>query len=335
MSFTLLSNLGGWSFNKDGELVNAIKEETSFNDETPRISFFEFAKKVEIWYGKEMFKSVIEGLIGSVAFNFEYPVTLVGGLADEYFKDMKNVHSTSAFARYIVNTYTENESLLAGVYVKINPLCVLYCWWVFINFEYFNLISNRWSNPSIKDFKYNPVPLFQITNEHMLKGCLNSVFSTVKIILNKAERHFCDKCSESNQSKCKYGKTEKKKDDLTREDVGSSFETCNPTIQEFLNGGFCINKTMYAVRVITSHLNYLDQYKTFIWNKLNDNPELSYAMQTIILNQMEKYLGLWGNRRVVENMTLLKKYHNNVKKAKEQLEEMKCEPIVVEELMAK
>ena len=330
MSFTLLSNLGGWAM-QDDDMINAIKEENKFNDETPRINFLEFAQKVENWYGKEMFKSVIEGLVGSVAYNFEYPITLVGGLVDEYFKDKNKEHSTSAFARYIVNNYTQNESLLANVYVKINPLCVMYCWRVFIHFEYFNLISNKWVNPSIVDFKYSPVPLFQITNEHMLKGCLNSVFTTVNNILWRADGHFCDKCLESGKSKCDYGKVEKNKSDLTRDEVNSSFETCNTTIQEFVNDGFCINNTMYATRVITSHLNYLDQYKTFIWNKLNDKPELSYSMQTIILNQMEKYLDLWNRRRVVENMTLLKKYQNNVRKAKEQLEEMKCEPIVVDE----
>lgn len=333
MSFTLLSNLGGWAL-QDDDLINAIKEENSFNDETPRINFLEFAQKVEKWYGKEMFKSVIEGLVGSVAYNFEYPVTLVGGLVDEYFKDKKNAHSTSAFARFIVKTYTENESSLANVYVKINPLCVIYCWRVFIHFEYFNLISNKWDNQSVGDFKYVPVPLFQITNEHVLKGCLNSVFSTVNTILGKADGHFCNKCTETGKSKCDYGKSEKKNNSVSRDEINSSFETCKSTLQDFVSDGFCINKTMYVVRVITSHLNYLDQYKTFIWNKLNENPELSYAMQNIILNQMEKYLDLWGNRRVVENMTLLKKYQNNVKRAKEQLEEMKCEPIVVEELMA-
>ena len=210
-------------------------------------------------------------------------------------------------------------------------MCVIYCWRVFIHFEYFNLISNKWDNQSVGDFKYVPVPLFQITNEHVLKGCLNSVFSTVNTILGKADGHFCDKCTETGKSKCNYGKSEKKNNSVSRNEINSSFETCKSTFQDFVSDGFCINKTMYVVRVITSHLNYLDQYKTFIWNKLNDTPELSYAMQTIILNQMEKYLDLWGNRRVVENMTLLKIYQNNVKRAKEQLENMKCEPIAVEE----
>lgn len=330
MAFTLLSNLGGWAL-QDDELTNAIKEENTFNDETPRISFYEFAKRVEKWYDKEMFKSVIEGLIGSVAFNFEYPITLVGGLIDDYFRDEKTSHTTNGLAKYIVNVYSENPSLLANVYVKINPLCVIYCWRIFIHFEYFNLISERWSNPSRNDFKYVPVPLFEIANEHMLTGCLNSVFDTVNAILTIADDHFCEHCIEFNNAKCKIDKNDKRKKGMSQVEVESTVETCKSIYQNFVDDGFCINNTMYAVRVITSHLNYLDQYKTFLWEKFNETPDLSYKLQTIILKQMDKYLLLWEKRRVAENKSLLFNYKERVKKAKEQLKEMKCEPIGIEE----
>lgn len=327
MSFALLSNLGGWAL-QDDDLVNAIKEENSFNDENPRINFYEFAKRVEKWYDKEMFKSVIEGLIGSVSFNFEYPVTLVGSLVDDYFSDRNNAHSTSGLAKYIVNVYSENESLLANVNVKINPLCVIYCWRVFIHFEYFNLISGKWSNPSLKDFKYVPVPLFQITNEHMLTGCLNSVFATVTNIIGKADEHFCQHCYQTGSSKCKIKEDDKSNWRKSREEVGSSYDTCNEIYKSFVDDGFCINKTMYAIRVITSHLNYLDQYKSFIWEKMSDTPDVLYKLQTIVLKQMDKYLSLWEKRRVVDNkISLLTKFKDKVNKAREQLEEMKCEPI--------
>ena len=334
MSFTILSNLGGWALQND-ELKNAIKDENSFNDETPRISFYEFAKKVEKWYGKEMFKSAIDGLIGSVAFNFEYPVILVGGLVDDYFKNKDTKHSISGLARYIVDTYTDNESLLANVNVKINPLCVIYCWRVFIHFEYFNLISDKWANPSIDDYKYVPVPLYQITNEHLLKGCLNSVFATVTYILEKAEKHFCEKCKSSGYAKCGNNKTRLEINEVTSQAVGTTPDTCKEPFNQFIEDGFCINNTMYAVRVITSHLNYLDHYKTFIWGKLNDTPDLSFNMQTIVLTQMDKYLTMWKNFRVAENKSLLTKYRTNLTKAKESLEEMKCVSIGVEEDLIK
>ena len=174
----------------------------------------------------------------------------------------------------MVDTYADNETLLSNVYVKINPLCVIYCWRVFIHFEYFNLISDKWSNPSINDYKYTPLPLYRVTNEHLLKGCLNSTFATVNNILEKAERHFCEKCESSGDAKCGIAKARVEKKEMSQKNVGSTQDTCKVSFDQFVEDGFCINKTMYAVRVITSHLNYLDQYKTFIWGKLSGLPDI-------------------------------------------------------------
>lgn len=315
MAFTLLSNFGGWAL-KDDELVNAIKEENSFNDETPRINFLEFAKRIENWYDKKLFKTVISGLMGYVAYNFEYPIVLVGSLIDEYFKNKNNNQSTSALAQYIENIYDNDASQLANVYVKINPLCVIYSWRVFINFEYYNLISNQWNNERSKDNKYVPVPLFEISNEFMLKSCLNSVFSTVRYVLNKADEHFCKHCISKGKAKCNYKKVGT---DAQQPEIKPSYDTCSDEYNSFIEDGFCINKTMYATRVITSHLNYLDQYRMFMWEKLGSESEESYIIQSIILEQMEKYLDFWNNRRVWENKRLYYIYRDNVTEAKKLL----------------
>lgn len=327
MAFTLLSNLGGWAL-QDDELVNAIKEENSFNDETPRISFLEFAKRIEKWYGKEMFKTVISGLMGYVAYNFEYPMVLVGSLIDDYFKDENNIQTTSGLAQYIENVYDNDETQLANVYVKINPLCVIYSWRVFINFEYYNLISNQWNNTMVRDNKYSPVPLFEITNEFVLKSCLNSVFSTVRYILNKADNHFCDNCFTSGKAKCSYKKGNQV---MGRSENRSNYDTCIPEYNSFIDDGFCINKTMYATRVITSHLNYLEQYRAFMWRKSGLGPEKSHKIQSIVIEQMEKYLDLWDNRRIVENKRLFSKYRDNVMNAKQMLENLEYVSIEIEE----
>lgn len=324
MSFTLLSNLGGWSLN-DTQLRNAIKEENNFIDETPRISFYLFLKRIEKWYGKSMVKIVIDGLIGSVAYNFEYPITLVGGAVDDFFRNDKVDRTISGLVRYIIEAYDQNESILSNVYVKINPLCVIYAWRIFINFEYFNLISTQWNNPSVEDYRYSPIPLFNITNEHVLKGCLDSVYSTVVHLLQKAETHFCNKCQDSQKKHCNLQKGLK-----TKQDVASSIETCKETFDEFNEDGFCINNTMYATRVITSHLNYIDKYKTFIWGKCKDDLSKQKTMQMIILNQMDKYIELWDKRRVVEEDTLLKQYQYKIQIAKNELINNNCISIELE-----
>lgn len=320
MSFTLLSNMGGWSLQRDAELVNALREENDFNDETPRIGFYDFLKRIEKWYGKDLVKIVIDGLIGSVAYNYEYPIALLGGPVDDFFKDSSTKHTPSGLAKYIEEAYSQNDSVLSNVYVKINPLCVIYAWRVFINFEYFNLISNQWENPSVKDYKYDPIPLFQINNEHVLTGCLNSVFSTVNLVLGNADKHFCEKCPRRGGGKCKYDKDRKQQ---TRTEVESDIETCKENFQSFVQDGFCINGTLYATRVITSHLNYLDKYKTYVWEKFKDDPEKSHEMQSLILKQMDKYIDMWGKRRVVDEDKLLRQYQDKLKTAFAKLEDDK------------
>ena len=88
---------------------------------------------------------------------------------------------------------------------------------------------------------------------------------------------------------------------------------------------------MYATRVITSHLNYLEQYRAFMWRKSGLGPEKSHKIQSIVIEQMEKYLDLWDNRRIVENKRLFSKYRDNVMNAKQMLENLEYVSIEIEE----
>ena len=304
MSFTLLSNLGGWSITEDYDLQKALKDENDFNDGTPRISLYKFVDKIEKWYGKDLVDTAIEGLLGSTAYNFEYPLVLIGGKVDSYYSDSANKHTTSGLAHYIVGLYNENKNTLSNIYMKINPLCVLYSWRIFINFEYFNLISTRWDNEIIREYRYTPTPLFLINNDYMLENCLRSVFLTVKHILNMADRHFCDKCVESNRAGCQYKRNNK---NLKRKDVQSSVSTCSKSFSNFIEDGFCVQNSLYATRLITSHINYLERYRRFIRDKIKDN-EKAVKMQLIVIRQMEQYIKLWEEGRVVTSQKLFEQY---------------------------
>ena len=99
----------------------------------------------------------------------------------------------------------------------------------------------------------------------------------------------------------------------------------------FIEDGFCINKTMYVTRVITSHLNYLEQYRAFMWRKSGLDPEKMHKIQAIVIEHMDKYLDLWDNRRIVENKRLLYRYKDNVTKAKQMLENLEYASIEIED----
>ena len=304
MAFTLLSNLGGWSI-KDMDLQNAIRDENVFNEGIPRITMGKFVKRIEKWYGAELVSTVLEGLVGSVAYNYEYPVVLEGSKVDSYYDYPSNPHTTSGLASYIEKLYNENEGVLSSIYVKINPLCVLYAWRVFINFEYFNLISTKWDCDTIKKSRYKPVPLFQINTEYELRQCLNSVFLTVNYVLSMADRHFCDKCFDLKKSKCKYKKGWGM---MKKADVNSSILTCKESFNDFIEDGFCVQNSLYATRLITSHINYLERYRKYMKTACSENLEKSIIIQRVVIDQMSEYIRLWGERRVV---TTSKDLHND------------------------
>ena len=138
----------------------------------------------------------------------------------------------------------------------------------------------------------------------------------MRYVLNKADEHFCKHCISKGKAKCNYKKVGT---DAQQPEIKPSYDTCSDEYNSFIEDGFCINKTMYATRVITSHLNYLDQYRMFMWEKLGSESEESYIIQSIILEQMEKYLDFWNNRRVWENKRLYYIYRDNVTEAKKLL----------------
>ena len=269
----------------------------------------------------------LDGLIGNTAYNFEYPITLIGSSIDDFVNNSKSGHSNSALASHIVEMYETNKSNFANILVKIHPLCVVYADRVFIHFEYFNLISSQWGNPVVADYKYDePIPLFLITNDYMLKACLKSVFETVKKILKCADSHFCKHCRASKADTCLQTIDDEGKQGV----VISSIESCNKSVDKFIEDGFCFNKTLYATRVITSHINYLDKYRAYIWNtKLNDKEQLN-LWQTILLNQISEYIDFWNNRDVKDNEHLwIIKYRKSLEKSTKDMNDGVFSPIML------
>lgn len=293
MSFTLLSNLGEWT-ERNQDIQQDLKEESDFNKETIRILLYDFVTRIESWYGKEYVKMALDGLIGSTAYNFEYPVTLIGSSIDAFVNESEHGHSNSALAKHIIELYETNKSALANISVKIHPSCVVYADRVFIHYEYFNLISSQWENPLVEDYRYHPIPLFLITNEYMLKVCLKSVFETVRKILKCADKHFCSNCIKNKRASCTYTIDKENKYIIKN----SSYENCKLSVNSFILEGFCFNKTLYATRVITSHINYLDKYRAYVWYNKQIDDEQRMQWQIILLDQISEYINLWENRDV-------------------------------------
>lgn len=296
MSFSLLSNMCGWSRNQE-ELIKVMKtDEMGFNEKTQPVHLPSFMEKITPWYSerrKDAISKILKGLIGSTASSYECPITLLGDDIFKYIKELKNEFSMSTFAAKVTQDYINDPDSLSSVTIQVNPLCIVYASRVFIHYEYFNLISTQWNNKAKekKGMAYDPRPLFQLTSsEQDLKNielCLAYTFETAKTIIENADKHFCKICGKrKNGQQCK--------------------SECKSSVEKFINDNLSFNKTLHATRIITNHIHYLESYRKFLWfQNTNDvHTDTEVEIQRIIINQILEYIMFYKRRCIRDG-----KYH--------------------------
>ena len=248
MSFTLLSNLSGWS-RRGEELMELLKDKDDFNEKTKQVEMTQFLNAIESWYkdddsNNRLIPKVLEGLIGTSANSFECPILLSGNAIDECVSSLGNNFSVESLAAKVVQDYNNNPQKLTSISIQINPLCIVYSARVFIHYEYFNLISPYMMKSKNEEMDYKPTPLFQFVNateEKSIANCLYYTFETAKVIIEKADNHFCRICRIRNNGLCSGN--------------------CKSFIDKFKEDGFSFNNTIHATRIVSAHIHYLDKYR--------------------------------------------------------------------------
>lgn len=290
MSFSLLSNMCGWSHRKE-DLIKVMKnDEMGFNEKTQPVHLSSFMDKITPWYSErpqDAINKILKGLIGSTASSFECPITLLGDEIDRYIKLLKKNFTMSAFASMVTQDFLKDPTSLSSVTIQVNPLCIVYAARVFIHYEYFNLISTQWDNiaESKKGMSYDPKPLFQLSSSEQdmknIELCLAYTFETAKNIIKSADKHFCKICSKGkNGEPCK--------------------SECRSSVDKFINDRLSFNNTLHATRIVTNHINYLENYRRFLWfQNTNDNhTDVEVKIQKIIINQILEYISFYSQRKV-------------------------------------
>lgn len=290
MSFSLLSNMCGWSRNKE-ELIKVMKtDEMGFNEKTQPVHLPSFMEKIIPWYSerrKDAISKILKGLIGSSASSYECPITLLGDDIFKYIKELKKEFSMSTFAAKVTQDYINNPNSLSSVEIQVNPLCIVYASRVFIHYEYFNLISTEWNNKARnkKGMSYVPRPLFQFTSSGQdlknIELCLAYTFETAKSIIENADKHFCATCKKwKNDQPCKFD--------------------CKSSVDRFIHDGLSFNNTLHATRIVTNHINYLESYRRFLWfqNANDKHTDVDVQIQRIIITQILEYISFYRRRRV-------------------------------------
>ena len=319
MSFTLLSNLSGWS-RRNEALMELLEDKDDFNEKTNQVEMTKFLYILETWYKNEktMICDVLRGLIGTSANSFECPILLFGNAIDECVRVLGEKFSVEALADKIVQDYLDDSNSLASVTIQVNPLCIVYAARVFIHYEYFNLISPNYMKISKNEtISYSPKPLFQFidfnTDMQIIKECLFYTFETAKTIIKKADNHFCKTCKARNNDSC----------------VGD----CKSFINKFKEDGFSFNNTIHATRIISAHIHYLENYRHYLWYKIgnsNNHSDEEIEIQRIVINQILKYIEFYEGRDVKDDLyeTITKNFKKQYDNALKELINSKQYPNV-------
>ena len=201
---------------------------------------------------------------------------VVDKFTDGFYKSEWSDLSTPSYVHALVDhVMNMSDSAKQSVYIKINPLCVIYPYHIFIHFEYFNLLS--YYNPGLKrDDELKP--LFLIYDKNELRTCLDRVWFAFENMLIGMQMPFCRKC-----------------DPQCSQNINK--EKCEEQVSIFKKEQFCFNGALYSTRSISSIVNYLDSYRMFIWKKSNLDKEI----QSMLIDEIRKYIGKYWEKKVKDD----------------------------------
>lgn len=286
MSFTLLSNICGWSHQKGGLYEGVI----DYNEKTCLVHLSTFIERITPWCSDRHDDAVNKLLkLGLTACSFERPIALLGDEIDRYNNELKENYSMSTFAPNATHNHLKDLSALSTVSIQVNPLCFVYAARVFIHYEYFNLISTQWHNKenSKRGMLYDSKPLFQLSSSEQdmknIELCLDYTFQTAKHIIISADNHFCAGCNKRNNGQqCQ--------------------SDCRSFVNKFIDDGLSFNNTLDATRIIVNHIHYLESYRRFLWfqNANIEHTEVDVQIQRIIINQILKYISFYRQRKIMD-----------------------------------
>ena len=279
--------------NNDGNDKGKIHGLNSLDDKN--LSLREFTEKVKYWYENTDISDIYKTVFVSNNHNYSILATLEGDSIDEYFKKEDEKISLKNLCELLYKKFKTNPDELNAIRIVVNPVCREYTEEVFINYEYFNLIS-----AVDKKELFRAQSLFQYDSYEDVESCLIRVYQITKTIVRKANQYVCD-------NKCGTCKSNPE----NRE------EMCNRQVQGLNNDGFLINKSLYKTRVINSHINYLDAFRRMMWIKYHKHNQETYErFHNLILDRINNYINLFYDKGVIEKSDLFDRISKRYDEAK-------------------
>jgi len=233
---------------------NIFEGEDFFNQTIHSIDFNEFYKKIKELYHNDVAKlrKAIKSIC-SISFpNYEI-FTLCYNTKLDRQEDDQNIKTL--FEKYI-NKIIESDN---NVEIKINPSGVIYSDFIFRHFEYFNILANRkkyFDKWDPEQSRKNVIPLFlpieKKRTKKELEKFLHEIFEITTDVMMAADNTFCKNYCPSETRNCdKYL---------------CSLDYAHPDsiIRKYIDNNFTINKTIYTTRVLSTHVQYIEEFRKYI-----------------------------------------------------------------------
>jgi hypothetical protein len=286
MGLTLLCNLAITGNIKETDYCKYMSDESYFDDKINNVSLFDFYNCLKQWYtSDDEIKKILRTLFRISENSFEL-FAIVYNLNLNTKKDEKSFNEifTEQINKLIEK---KDESELQSIEIKTNPCAVIYIQKIFIHYEYFNLLSEikgtYWKDEDICHVKTLFQKLRSGATANSLKLFMNNVYQVTKNIILNADQHFCD---------------------TYKLDKNSTEQQYNEKINEFISMGGAVNGALFTARLITSHINYLDEFRKYILNNDAFKNEFKIEMQNIIVEVIKKYLNLYYKERYLKDTTI-------------------------------
>lgn len=246
------------------------KREVSISKRAKKLSLREFTEKVIFWYTNADVRNIYETVFESNNYNYSILASLEGDIIDDYLLNKKIV-TINNLCDELAKLHINNPDKLNAVKIAVNPVCRAYAQDVFINFEYFNLVSIAIleNDEDLLCAK----SLFQYDTYDDVESCLSRVYKVTKDIIRKADRYVCNHCKtcESHPENKVLG--------------------CSSQVKKLNDDGFLIRNSLYKTRVVNSHINYMDSFRKMMWHKYHEhNQEVYERFHKLILDYISFYI---------------------------------------------
>lgn len=278
-----------------------------------KFSLEKLCNSLQAWYDTKEIKNIATSLFNLKSRNYEkFALISPGNInLNTYFDKTNgkiNENIIGAFESYIdENIEKRNYSKLSDCQISLLPAGMFYAYYLFINYEYHNLMSFIKNHANKREDFITNQSLFQYIKKSSseygnadisienIKKRIREVFESIKEIISNASDYFCKIYRTSLENGEKF--------------CDEKHKQC---VDHFIKNNYTINKTLFSTRLISNHITYLDNFRKYIHNSnsyskdVDDKGESNFGkINKVILEIIGEYINLYFDKKAKDSTNLM------------------------------